>query len=62
MAKHRIIPEQKDEYLGNIWGWKTSFLGLGLILMMLGLMWWRSCQIKQAPAEENIELLSTENG
>ena len=28
----------KDEYLGNIWGWKLSFISLGIIVAMLLLM------------------------
>ncbi|MBR9922869.1 MAG: hypothetical protein GYB31_18735 [Bacteroidetes bacterium] len=38
--------ENKDpfdgEYIGNIWGWKISFIGLGVLLFFLGLMIWRS--------------------
>jgi len=26
------------EYIGNIWGWKLSFISLGIILGMMGLM------------------------
>lgn len=37
--------EKKDpfdgEYIGNPWGWRFSFIGLGLILLMLGLMVYR---------------------
>ena len=29
------------EYIGNIWGWKTSFIGLFFILALLGLMIYR---------------------
>ncbi len=32
--------EQNDEYIGNIWGWKFSFIGLFFILMTLGLMYY----------------------
>lgn len=35
----RSIPDQDpanpDAYVGNIWGWKFSFLSLALILLML---------------------------
>ncbi len=30
-----------DEYLGNIWGWKNSFYGLGIILFFLSLYFFR---------------------
>lgn len=58
MGKYKVIPEQKDEYLGNIWGWKISLMGLGLILFMLGLMLFRSCQISNLSDSEPIEQLS----
>lgn len=29
------------EYIGNIWGWKFSFIGLGVILFMFGLIVYR---------------------
>ena len=55
MGKYKVIPEQKDEYLGNIWGWKISLIGLGLILFMLALMMFRSCQIADVPELEPTE-------
>ena len=42
MARRSIIPEQKDEYLGNMWGWKFSFFGLALLLLMLGILGYRA--------------------
>jgi predicted MFS family arabinose efflux permease len=30
------------EYIGNIWGWKTSLWGLALILFFVGLILYRS--------------------
>ena len=57
MTKRSIIPEQKDEYLGNMWGWKFSFIGLGLLLFLLSLMAYRHCQIKEEPVQEQIEQL-----
>ena len=52
--------EYKDpydgEYIGNIWGWKFSYYGLGLILVMLLLVGVRYCQVgkiwKDAPTRE----------
>lgn len=60
MGRFKVIPEQKDEYLGNIWGWKISLMGLGLILFMLGLMWFRSCQIAENQKEEPVEQVSSQ--
>ena len=34
-----------DEYLGNIWGWKFSFVGLGLIVFFLVIMWYRHSRL-----------------
>lgn len=31
----------EEEYLGNIWGWRFSLIGLVLILLMLALMIYR---------------------
>ena len=33
--------------MGNIWGWKVSFLSLALILFMIALMGMRYCYLKQ---------------
>ncbi|MEM1320408.1 MAG: hypothetical protein AAGG75_09130 [Bacteroidota bacterium] len=33
--------EWDGEYIGNIWGWKNSFIGLFLIVIMLALMIYR---------------------
>ena len=43
------------EYIGNIWGWKFSLFGLVVILVMVGLMWYRSATLGvpwDAPAKE----------
>ncbi len=38
----KSLQEQgEDEYLGNIWGWKNSFYGLGIILFFLSLYFYR---------------------
>jgi predicted MFS family arabinose efflux permease len=29
------------DYIGNIWGWKFSFIGLALLILLLGLMIYR---------------------
>jgi predicted MFS family arabinose efflux permease len=55
MGKRSWIPEQKDEYLGNMWGWKFSLIGLALIVLMLLLMTYRSCQIADEAQPAHIE-------
>ncbi|NND31030.1 MAG: hypothetical protein HKN76_00475 [Saprospiraceae bacterium] len=59
MARRSIFPEQKDEYLGNMWGWKFSLFGLGLILLMLALMSYKYCQIKAETGQEKVENITT---
>ncbi len=48
-------PENGDsEYIGNIWGWKFSFISLGIIVAMLLLMFYRYSLInKQPPGSDN---------
>lgn len=38
MRLFKHLMNQSDEYPGNIWGWKFSFVGLGLIVVLGGLM------------------------
>lgn len=62
----KSLQEQgEDEYLGNIWGWKNSFYGLGIILFFISLYLYRAytvdpitttTEIKiETPASELIE-------
>jgi predicted MFS family arabinose efflux permease len=45
------------EYIGNIWGWKLSFISLGIILGMMGLMFVRYLTMeKPATAPDNQEV------
>jgi len=37
----QLNDQRSDEYLGNIWGWKNSFYGLGIILFFLSLYLFR---------------------
>jgi predicted MFS family arabinose efflux permease len=34
--------QDPDEYLGNIFGWKLSFIGLGVILLLSGIAAYRT--------------------
>ncbi len=54
MTKHKNDPhdDQKDtneEYAGNIWGWKFSFISLGIIVVMLLLMLYRYSVVNNSP-------------
>ncbi len=60
--------ERKDpfdgEYVGNIWGWRFSLLGLALIVVMAGIMVYRHISLgipfgEQAPVETRIDPDST---
>ena len=35
----RYRPDPNDEYVGNIWGWRFSLFGAGLIVVMVLLAW-----------------------
>lgn len=40
--EYHIFKDPFDgEYVGNIWGWKYSFIGLGIILFFLSIMIYR---------------------
>jgi len=60
MGRHRIIPEQKDEYLGNMWGWKFSFFGLALLLLMLGILAYRAYYLPPMDMEAEAEKIEVE--
>ena len=51
-----------EHYLGNIWGWKFSFIGLALILFFLSLAIIRSQMlgVPLAP-NKNMEIMNTSN-
>ena len=31
----------EDEYLGNMWGWKFSYIGLGMLTFLIALYFFR---------------------
>jgi len=52
---HFLDDYDNGEYLGNIFGWKVSFIGLAVILLLLGLIWFRTTYypvIPDAPKQE----------
>ncbi len=59
-------PPQSDpmdgEYIGNIWGWKLSFISLGIILGMMGLMLLRYLTMEKPPVSpDNQEVIINED-
>ena len=51
----------ESEYIGNIWGWKFSFISLGIIVAMLLLMLFRYNINKNHPPRQNKEIITIEN-
>lgn len=55
MSKEEL-EDRKDpydgEYIGNIWGWRNSFIGLGVILFMLGVLGIRAVTMDPLPIEQ----------
>lgn len=37
--REQLFPKQS--YVGNVWGWKISFISLGIILFFMGLMFYK---------------------
>lgn len=40
------VPDRFKEYMGNIWGWKNSMVGLIIILIFLTMAIVRYCQVQ----------------
>ncbi len=59
--ENKTVEEDPDEhYLGNVWGWKFSFVGLAMIVFFLGFALIRAKMlgvplVDPAEAEEKIE-------
>ena len=51
----KINEMEEEEYVGNIWGWKFSFIGLGLILLLLSLMVYRHYTMGVPPGFEELD-------
>ena len=60
---HFLDEYNNGEYLGNIFGWKVSFIGLAVILFFLALVWFRwdpkpsntDSQKQELPVQERSE-------
>ena len=46
-----------DEYVGNVWGWKVSFIGLGVMIFLAALYWYRITYHPQPVDNQSIESL-----
>ena len=40
--KEQVTEDPDEHYLGNIWGWKFSYIGLGIILFFLAIAIYRA--------------------
>lgn len=59
MKENNIIASEEEEpdYIGNIWGWKFSFISLALIIIMSSLIYLKQLYIEEPSIqEEPIEL------
>lgn len=36
-----------DEYIGNMWGWKVSYVGLGVLVFLIALYFYRATYYPQ---------------
>jgi len=56
--RYSIFAEWDGKYLGNMWGWKFSYISLGLIvfLFLLLFMTKKINEGKELPAVENTEI------
>lgn len=50
----------ESEYIGNIWGWKFSFISLGIIVAMLLIMLFRYNIINKHPPSLNKQTITIE--
>ena len=56
----QLNDQQSDEYLGNIWGWKNSLYGLGIILFFLSLYVYRLYTVAPVqPTQEKTTIFDT---
>lgn len=51
----------EDEYLGNMWGWKVSYIGLGLLTFLIALYFYRATyypqNVEHVPINQTEELM-----
>ena len=54
------LENDESEYIGNIWGWKFSFISLGIIVVMLLIMYFRYTYIQNNPPNSEKQTITTE--
>ncbi len=64
MLKHlkefqKSLGIDEDEYLGNMWGWKVSYWGLGVLVFLIALYYYRITFHPQ-PVEEQTTINTEE--
>lgn len=47
--KEQLWDPWDGEYIGNIWGWKFSFISLGFLIFMMLIMWYRFETLNKSP-------------
>jgi len=47
--------DEESEYIGNIWGWKMSYISLAIILIMFAILGMRYCYLKQNNIPINLQ-------
>ena len=55
-----IQENSESEYIGNIWGWKFSFISLGIIVAMLLLMFYRYTIVNTHPPSSDQRTITIE--
>ena len=56
MASNRdSLDEFEEDYIGNMWGWKFSYLSLALILIFCALIAYQYFQTGEFPRPEGFE-------
>ena len=59
MANENNTPNPEDEYIGNMWGWKFSWISLGLILFTMGVVYLRGDEAFEDAKKENLLEITT---
>lgn len=54
MKNNKNIDEE-SEYIGNIWGWKMSYISLAVILILFAILGMRYCYLKQNNIPINLQ-------
>ena len=49
----QLWDEWDGEYIGNMWGWRFSMLGLALIIAVSLLVWYRYSQLEESEKSNN---------